>query len=80
MDDYDTWRERIAELEEKLERAEHAMDGYAIIHVRVDASESWPVVARVPGGWQSGTHHYPDSTVLDVRGLTAAGVTEGEAA
>lgn len=30
---------------------------------------SWPVVERVAGGWQSGAHHYPDSTVLTVQVL-----------
>lgn len=40
---------------------------YARIHVRpsLDA-DAWPVVERVPGGWQSGQHHYPDSDVLQV--------------
>lgn len=43
------------------------MSEYAVIHVRDGASESWPVVERVSGGWQSGAHHYPDATVLGVR-------------
>ena len=45
---------------------------YAIIHVQYEngTTEAWPVVQRVPGGWQSGVHHYPDDAVLDVRPLT----------
>ncbi|UKD50863.1 hypothetical protein L3Q65_00795 (plasmid) [Amycolatopsis sp. FU40] len=40
---------------------------YAIIHVAPKPGlEAWPVVERVPGGWQSGVHHYPDEDVIDV--------------
>lgn len=42
---------------------------YAIIHVRSDHGEAWPIVERTIGGWQSGVHHYPDAEVLDVRPL-----------
>lgn len=43
---------------------------YAVIHVSPSpGSDEFPVVARVNGGWQSGGHHYPDSTVLDVKPL-----------
>jgi hypothetical protein len=45
---------------------------YAIIRVQYEpgGGEAWPVVQRVPGGWQSGAHHYPDDAVLSVRPLT----------
>lgn len=51
------------------------MGNYAIIHVRSGPNgEAWPLVERVPdvlgGGWQSGAHHYPDASVLDVKPLT----------
>lgn len=44
---------------------------YAIIRVQYEpgTSEAWPIVERVPGGWQSGAHHYPDDAVLNVRPL-----------
>jgi len=42
---------------------------YAIIHVGTLGGDAWMIVERVPGGWQSGTHHYPDDVVLDVQPL-----------
>lgn len=43
---------------------------YARIHVSPSpGTEEWPVVERVAGGWQSGGHHYPDSTVIDYEPL-----------
>lgn len=27
---------------------------------------AWPLVERVPGGWQSGEHHYPDADVIRI--------------
>lgn len=45
---------------------------YAVIHVKDGPAESWPVVERVPGGWQSGAHHYPDADVLRVTPLRLA--------
>ncbi|HEY3480864.1 MAG TPA: hypothetical protein VGL02_18360 [Streptomyces sp.] len=40
---------------------------YAIIHVSPGPGrEAWPIVERVPGGWQSGVHHYPDEDVIEV--------------
>lgn len=45
---------------------------YAVIHVSPGPGlDAWPVVQRVPGGWQSGVHHYPDEEVLDVQKLAA---------
>jgi hypothetical protein len=40
----------------------------AVIEVRHGGphSKSWPIVERVPGGWQSGEHHYPDKDVVSV--------------
>jgi hypothetical protein len=44
---------------------------YAIIHVKpTPESDAWPVVERVPGGWQSGVFHYPDEIVLKVDPLS----------
>jgi hypothetical protein len=46
---------------------------YAHIHVSPEPGcDAWPVVERVPGGWQSGVHHYPDEEVLGVRLLRLA--------
>jgi len=42
---------------------------YAIIHVGTLGGDAWPIVERVPDGWQSGAHHYPDDVVLDVHPL-----------
>lgn len=43
---------------------------YARIHIQPRPGvDSWPVVERVHGGWQSGEHHYPDDMVLDVKPL-----------
>ena len=43
---------------------------YAVIHVKpTPTSDAWPIVERTHGGWQSGSHHYPDVDVLDVRPL-----------
>lgn len=45
-------------------------DRYAVIHVSPrPGSDAWPIVERVPGGWQSGAHHYPDEDVIDVQPL-----------
>lgn len=50
---------------------------FAIIHVKPDANtQAWPVVERVPGGWQSGVHHYPDRDVLSVKPLHLAPTTD----
>lgn len=49
---------------------------YAVIHVEDGPAAAWPVVERVPGGWQSGAHHYPDASVLDVTPLALAGPGE----
>lgn len=52
---------------------ETAYPQFARIHVSPSAgTHEWPVVERVNGGWQSGGHHYPDSTVLEVRPLYLA--------
>ncbi|OBA53056.1 hypothetical protein A5789_24925 [Nocardia sp. 852002-51101_SCH5132738] len=60
-------RARIAELEA-------AQANIAIIHVQSGPSgEAWPIVERVPGGWQSGAHHYRDADVLDVSPIVADG-------
>lgn len=43
---------------------------YAVIHVKAGTTgDAWPIVERVPGGWQSGAHHYPDAEVLSMRAL-----------
>ncbi|MFI6302149.1 hypothetical protein ACIBCH_09780 [Amycolatopsis thailandensis] len=43
---------------------------YAIIHVKeTPTCDAWPIVERVPGGWQSGVHHYEDERVLAVTPL-----------
>ena len=70
-----TARELAAHLSENIEQrmVEQAGTGqYATIHVQYEngTSEAWPIVHRVPGGWQSGAHHYPDDAVIDVSPLT----------
>lgn len=43
---------------------------YAVIRVHPGpGAAAWPIVQRVPGGWQSGAHHYPDAEVHEVRPL-----------
>jgi hypothetical protein len=43
---------------------------YAIIHVKeTPTCDAWPIVERVPDGWQSGVHHYDDEDVLDLTPL-----------
>lgn len=36
---------------------------------------AWLIVERVPNGWQSGEHHYPDGDVLEMHALAGPGVT-----
>lgn len=60
-------------------RESGAQATYAVIHVRSKGwptTDAWPIVERVPGGWQSGVHHYPDADVLDVTPLALAGPGE----
>ena len=45
----------------------YRLGSIAMIHVQPRPGlEAWPIVERVPCGWQSGVHHYPDEDVLDV--------------
>ena len=68
-------------------RTSAAPDGlprYAIIQVSTETNgmqgSAWPIVERVPGGWQSGAHHYPDAEVGQVRPLALAAPADDTAA
>lgn len=69
---WEKYRERARTLADEglLADSEQRDDRYAVIHVSPrPGSDAWPIVERVPGGWQSGAHHYPDEDVLDVQPL-----------
>jgi hypothetical protein len=51
------------------QRAVAATPQHAIIRVKRGHGNEWPIVERVPGGWQSGAHHYPDRDVVNVKPL-----------